>query len=246
MLKINNLKVNALDKEILKGIDLSIKENEIHVIMGKNGSGKSTLASSIMGDPKYNITDGTMTFFDEDLITMEVDERSKKGIFLGMQYPSELEGISNIQFLKNAINARLDDNNKIKLFDFYKEIENTTKILNVNEDYTKRFVNVGFSGGEKKKNEIFQMLLLKPKLIILDEIDSGLDVDATKVVGGAVKKYYEDSKDVSILIITHHNKILDYIKPDYVHIMEDGKIVKTGDLSLALKLEKEGFNKVNS
>jgi Fe-S cluster assembly ATP-binding protein len=208
--------------------------------MGKNGTGKSTLASTLMGDPKYTVTDGSIIFNDEDLLSMKVDERSRKGIFLAMQYPSELDGVTNIQFLKNAINARRDKDNQIKLFDFYREVEETSNKLKMKDDYAKRYTNVGFSGGEKKKNEIFQMLMLKPKLVILDEIDSGLDIDAIRIVGETVKNYFEEN-DASILIITHHSKILDYIKPDFVHIMENGKIVKTGDYSLALELEKTGY-----
>ena len=242
-LEINNLNVFANDVEILKGINLDIKSGEIHVIMGPNGNGKSTLASTIMGDPKYRVTEGKLLYNNKDLLSMKVDERARAGIFLAMQYPSELSGVNNLQLLKTAINARREDNDQIKLFDFYKDVEKVSKELKVKDNYAERFVNVGFSGGEKKKNEIFQMLLLKPKLIILDEIDSGLDIDSVKLIGESIMNYYNQFKeDVSIIIITHYPRILEYIKTDYVHIMKDGKIIKTGDASLAFHIEEVGYS----
>lgn len=242
LLKIDNLHANAADKEILKGVNLEVRPGEIHVIMGPNGTGKSTLASVIMGDYKYNVTAGNIIFENKDLLKMKVDERARAGIFLAMQYPSELEGVKSLQFLKTAINAHRDSNNPIKIFDFYKLVEKTSEDLKMKSDYAERFLNVGFSGGEKKKNEIFQMLLLKPKLIILDEIDSGLDIDAIKIVGENVSNYFNEFKDkVGIIIVTHYPRLLEYIKPTFVHIMKDGKIIKTGDEDLAYKLEVSGY-----
>lgn len=239
MLEIKNLKVKTDNKEILSDISLKINNKEIHAIMGKNGIGKSTLANTLMGDPRYEIVNGSIFFYNEDLLKMTVDERARKGMFLAMQYPNELEGISNIDFIKNALNSR--NKNSIKTLDLYKLIEDTKDKLLLKEDYTKRDVNVGFSGGEKKKNEIAQILLFKPKLIILDEIDSGLDVDAIKIVGKALKDYYEANDDVSFLIITHHTNILKYLKPTHVHVIDNGRIIQSGDNSLALKIEKEGY-----
>ncbi len=243
LLKIDNLHAGVEDKKILKGLNLEIKPSEIHVIMGPNGTGKSTLSSVIMGDPKYKVTDGSISFENEDLLKMKVDERARKGVFLAMQYPSELVGVNNIQFLKTAINARRESDNPIKLLDFYKLVNNAKEKLKMKDDYAERFVNVGFSGGEKKKNEIFQMLLLEPKLIILDEIDSGLDIDAIKIVGENIMDYYNKHKDTTgILIITHYPRLLEYIKPDFVHIMIDGHIVKSGNSNLVDVVEKKGYD----
>ena len=239
MLEIKNLKVITDNKEILHDISLKIEKKEIHAIMGKNGIGKSTLANTLMGDPRYEVKSGTMSFNNEDILKMTVDERARKGMFLAMQYPNELDGISNVDFIKNAINSRNKD--KIKTIDLYKIIEDTKDKLLLKDDYYKRDVNVGFSGGEKKKNEIAQILLLKPKLIILDEIDSGLDVDALKIVGKALKEYYDSNNDVSFLIITHHTNILKYLKPTHVHVIDDGRITQSGDNVLAEKIEKEGY-----
>ncbi len=243
MLEIDNLKANVADKEILKGVNLEIKPGEIHVIMGTNGAGKSTLASVIMGNPKYKVTSGKINFNEQDLLEMKVDERARAGVFLAMQYPSELSGISNVQFLKSAINAKRNKNDQIKLLDFYRKFKEKTSEMQISDDYTNRSVNEGYSGGEKKKNEIFQMLMLEPKLIILDEIDSGLDIDAIKIVGSNVTKYFnEHSNDTAVLIITHYPRILEYIRPDYVHVLHNGKIIKTGGYELAMKLEKKGYD----
>ncbi len=239
MLDIKNIKVITDEKEILNNFSLKIENKEIHALMGKNGIGKSTLANALMGDPRYEIKEGTISFFNEDLLKMTVDQRAKKGMFLAMQYPSELDGISNLDFIKNAINSR--NTNKINTLDLYKTIEDSKDKLLLKDDFIKRNVNVGFSGGEKKKNEIAQILMLKPKLIILDEIDSGLDVDAVKLVGKTLKDYYDSNDQVSFLIITHHTNILKYLKPTHVHILDQGMITQTGDNSLAEKIEKEGY-----
>lgn len=238
MLEIKNLKVKTDGKEILSDINLNIKNKEIHAVMGKNGIGKSTLANTIMGDPRYEVMDGSISFLNEDLLKMKVDERARAGIFLSMQYPNELDGISNVDFIKNALNSRSKE--KVKPIEVYKLIEDAKDKLLLKEDYSKRDVNVGFSGGEKKKNEIAQILMFKPKLVILDEIDSGLDVDAIKIVGKTLKEYY-DNNDVSFLIITHHTNILKYLKPTHVHIIDGGRIIKSGDSSLANTIEKEGY-----
>ncbi|MDD2518427.1 MAG: Fe-S cluster assembly ATPase SufC [Bacilli bacterium] len=242
-LNINNLKASVNDKEILKGINLEIKPGEIHVIMGTNGAGKSTLASVIMGNPKYEVTEGSIVFNDQNLLDMKVDERARAGVFLAMQYPSELSGVSNVQFLKSAINSKREKDNQIKLLDFYRLFKEKSAEMKISEDYSNRYVNEGYSGGEKKKNEIFQMLMLEPKLIMLDEIDSGLDIDAIKTVGENVTKYFNNhTNDTSVLIITHYPRILEYVKPDYVHVLHNGKIIKTGNYELALKLENEGYD----
>ncbi|MDD4831836.1 MAG: Fe-S cluster assembly ATPase SufC [Bacilli bacterium] len=239
MLTIKNLKVKTDGKEILNNISLNINNKEIHAVMGKNGIGKSTLANTLMGDPRYEILNGSIYFNNEDLTKMTVDERARKGMFLAMQYPNELDGISNLDFIKNAINSR--NKEKINTIELYKLIENTKDKLNLKDDYIKRDVNVGFSGGEKKKNEIAQILMFKPKLIILDEIDSGLDVDAVKTVGKTLKEYYENNDEISFLIITHHTNILKYLKPTHVHVIDNGRITQSGDNSLAEKIEKEGY-----
>ncbi|MFA5603583.1 MAG: Fe-S cluster assembly ATPase SufC [Bacilli bacterium] len=242
-LNINNLKAKVNDKEILKGIDLQIKPGEIHVIMGTNGAGKSTLASVIMGNPKYEVTEGSVIFNDQNLLDMKVDERARAGIFLAMQYPSELSGVSNVQFLKSAINSKREKDNQIKLLDFYRLFKEKSTDMKISEDNSSRYVNEGYSGGEKKKNEIFQMLMLEPKIIILDEIDSGLDIDAIKIVGENVMKYFnEHTNGTSVLIITHYPRLLEYIKPDFVHVLHNGKIIETGNYELALRLENEGYD----
>ena len=244
-LKIENLQVKVPEKEILKGINLNINRGEVHVIMGPNGNGKSTLASSLMGDPRFEITGGQVTFKDEDLLEMSVDKRALSGIFLAMQYPSELTGVTNTQFIKSALSSKRGDNNRMRLTELYKKINLCASELELDKQFPERFVNVGFSGGEKKRNEIFQMLALEPDFIMLDEIDSGLDIDAIRIVGNAVMKYFNENKErVSIMIITHYPRILEYIKPDFVHILKDGKIVKTGDASLANSLETSGYSEV--
>jgi len=244
MLNVKNLNVSINEKEILKNFNLDINEGEIHVIMGPNGVGKSTLSKVLIGDSNYKITSGDINFYNEDLQRLTVDERSRKGIFVAYQLPQEIEGVNNIDFLKTAVMAR--NEKPINLFKFAKDIENLSNDLKLKENMLYRNINSGFSGGEKKKNEILQMRLLQPKLVILDEIDSGLDVDSLKVVCDNVIKYLEEMPKTSVIIITHYPRILEYIKPDYVHIMKNGNIVETGDYSLALTIEKEGFENIGT
>lgn len=241
MLKINNLEVATDNKIILKDFNLIINDGEIHTIMGPNGVGKSTLSRVIMGDPNYKVLNGEMTFNGDNLMVLSTDERAKKGIFLAMQYPMEIEGVSNQDFLRTAIGSV--NNKRIGLYDFILKCEKGAEELSMNKDLIHRSLNVGFSGGEKKKNEVLQIKLLTPKFIILDELDSGLDVDSLRIVGENIKKYKEENPNTSILIITHHPKILEYLKPDFVHVMSKGKILETGDYYLANDIEKNGYNK---
>ena len=240
MLKINNLKVTTSDKVILNNFNLIINDGEIHAIMGQNGVGKSTLSRVIMGDANYKVINGEIIFNGDNLNVLSTDERAKKGIFLAMQYPMEIEGVSNQDFLRTAIGSI--NNKRIGLYDFILKCEKGAEELSMNKDLIHRSLNVGFSGGEKKKNEVLQIKLLTPKFIILDELDSGLDIDSLRIVGENIKKYKDEYPNTSIMIITHHPKILEYLNPDFVHIMSNGKIVKTGDYSLAFDIEKNGYN----
>lgn len=242
-LKIENLTVKAGEKTILKDFNLEIKAGEIHAIMGPNGTGKSTLTKVIMGDTNYEVTSGKIIYDGINIIKMPVNERAKMGIFLGMQMPVEIEGVSNADFLRSALRAKEGDN--FKLLPFIREVESYTEKLHMNKEMIHRGVNAGFSGGERKKNEILQMNILKPDVVLLDEIDSGLDVDSLKLVGEAVMDYYNERKP-AILLVTHYQRLLDYIKPDYIHIMKDGHIACSGDKSLALKIEQEGYDKVGN
>ncbi len=237
LLKINHLRTVIEDKEILKGIDLEVNAGEIHVIMGPNGAGKSTLAYTLMGHPNYKVTEGSVLIEGEELLEMKVDERAKKGVFLSFQYPEEIPGITVENFLRTAKNAVSD--RKQSILAFKKVLSSKMEELGIDESYASRYLNEGFSGGEKKKNEILQMKVLAPKVAILDETDSGLDVDAIRIVAQGVNQF--SSNQNAIIIITHYNKLLDYIKPDYVHILKDGKIIKTGDVSLAKTIDAEGF-----
>ncbi|PWW01143.1 Fe-S cluster assembly ATP-binding protein [Paenibacillus cellulosilyticus] len=237
---INDLKASVEGKEILKGINLEIKGGEIHAIMGPNGTGKSTLASALMGHPKYEVTDGTAHLNGEDILEMEVDERARAGMFLAMQYPSEITGVTNADFLRSAINARREEGNEISLIKFIRQMEGKMKELEMNPEFAHRYLNEGFSGGEKKRNEILQMMLLDPKLVILDEIDSGLDIDALRIVSNGVNAMR--SEDRGFLVITHYQRLLNYIKPDFVHVMMQGRIVKSGGPELAERLENEGYD----
>ena len=243
ILKIENLTVKAVDdgKIILKDFNLEIKSGEIHAIMGPNGTGKSTLTKVLMGDGNYKIVKGKILYNGENINKMPVNERAKLGIFLGMQMPMTIEGVTNADFLRSAIRSKEGD--KFKLLPFIKEVDGLIKKLKMDPDMLNRGVNDGFSGGERKKNEILQMYVLKPSVVLLDEIDSGLDVDSLKIVGESVMDYYNDKKP-AVLLVTHYQRLLDYIKPDYIHIMSEGKIVLSGDDSLAKLIEDEGYEKV--
>ncbi|MCL2558909.1 MAG: Fe-S cluster assembly ATPase SufC [Turicibacter sp.] len=241
VLKINDLKASVEDKVILTGVDLEVKGGEIHAIMGPNGTGKSTLSQVVMGHPKYEVLGGEVTMNGEEVLEMEVDERAHAGLFLAMQYPSEIPGVTNSDFLRMSKKARLKEGEKDQsLMKFIRELDATIETLNMNPDMAHRYLNEGFSGGEKKRNEILQMLMLKPEIAILDEIDSGLDVDALRIVGEAVNSMR--SEDFGCLIITHYQRVLDYIKPDFVHVMMQGRIVKSGDISLMEKIDAEGYD----
>lgn len=240
LLEINNLNTIAQDdnnKHILKGLNLDINEGEIHVIMGPNGGGKSTLANTIFASPKYVVTDGTIIFNGEDITNLRTDEIARKGIFMSFQTPEEIPGVSLAQFLKTTKQSITGTHTNVMTF--YKEVDNNMKELDMNSSYTSREFNVGFSGGEKKKNEILQMLLYNPKLAILDETDSGLDVDAIRIVSKGINLYKNDNN--AVLIITHSTKILESLKVDKVHILVDGKIVASGDGKLAYEIEKNGY-----
>ena len=239
MLKINNLHTIAVDdnKEILKGLNLEINKGEVHVIMGPNGSGKTTLSNTILNNPRYKITDGEIIFDGEKINNLKTDEIAKKGIFMSFQTPEEVPGIKVSEFLKTAKNSISGE--RVNLFKFATELEEIQEKLHMNKDYMNRQLNVGFSGGEKKKNEILQLLTLNPKLAILDETDSGLDVDAINIVSEGIKLFKND--DNAVLIITHGTKILKSLDVDYVHILVNGKIVKTGDSSLAKEIEENGY-----
>ncbi len=241
MLSIKNIDVLVEKKSVLKNFSLDIDKGSIHVIMGPNGVGKSTLSRVIMGDNNYKIENGSITFNGKDITNMSTDMRSRLGIFLAMQYPLEIDGVSNQDFLRTAMSSHQEKN--VGLYDFIVNCEKAVEELKMDKNLIHRSLNVGFSGGEKKKNEVLQIKLLKPKFIILDEIDSGLDVDSLKIVANNIVKYKEENKDTAILIITHLTKILEYIKPDYVHVLGDGHILKTGDYSLALDIEKDGYKK---
>ena len=238
-LEIIDLHVSIEDKQILKGVNLVMNTGEIHAIMGPNGTGKSTLSQAIMGHPSYTITKGQVLLDGEDVTEMEVDERARAGLFLAMQYPSEIAGITNAEFMRAAINARRPEDDKISVMNFIKKLDEKMEILNMPEEMAERYLNEGFSGGEKKRNEILQLMMIEPKFAILDEIDSGLDIDALKVVSKGVNLM--SGPDFGVLIITHYQRLLKYVHPTFVHVMMDGRIVKSGDASLAKRLEAEGY-----
>ena len=242
MLEIKNIsvKVKDSDKQILNGLSLNINDGEVHAIMGPNGTGKSTLSKVIMGNYKYELMGGDILFNGDLLNNLPVNERAKKGIFLAMQDPTVVDGVTNSEFLKTA-NREITGEN-IDYFKFLDEVNKSIEDLEFDKDMLYRHLNKGLSGSEKKKNEVLQIKMLKPKLIILDEIDSGLDVDSLRIVCENINKYREENKNISILIITHYPRILEYIKPDYVHIMNNGKIVKTGNMDLAFDTEKHGYH----
>lgn len=237
---IKDLHAEVDGKEILKGVDLEITGGETHAIMGPNGTGKSTLASVIMGHPRYTVTQGSITLDGQDVLEMEVDERARAGLFLGMQHPAEVPGVTNSDFIKTAINAKMEAGKSVSLFQFIRELDKAVSDLRMEEDLPHRYLNEGFSGGEKKRNEVLQMKMLKPAIAILDEIDSGLDVDALKVVGENVTAM--KSPDLGLLLITHYQRLLEYITADKVHVMMKGRIVKSGDMDLIKKIDTEGYD----
>ena len=239
ILEIKDLHVKAGEKEILKGIDLVVKNGEIHAIMGPNGNGKSTLLQTIMGNPNYSVTKGSILYNGEDVLKMSVDERSKKGLFLALQYPQEIAGVTNSDFLRAAMNAR--NEKPISIFKFIKEIDVGIKALKMKDDLAHRFVNDGFSGGEKKRNEILQMMMLKPSIAMLDEIDSGLDVDAIKLVSDAILKLKEET-NLGLLVVSHYERFFTSIKPTHSHVIVDGRIVVEGDSELVLKIDNDGYD----
>ncbi|ATD30912.1 Fe-S cluster assembly ATPase SufC [Macrococcus epidermidis] len=240
VLEIKDLHVSIEGKEILKGVNLTIKQNEVHAIMGPNGTGKSTLSAAIMGHPKYEVTQGEVLLDGENVLEMEVDERAQAGLFLAMQYPSEISGVTNADFLRSAINAKREEGNEINLMQFIKKLDKNMEFLEMDLDMAQRYLNEGFSGGEKKRNEILQLMMLEPKFAILDEIDSGLDIDALKVVSKGINEMR--GENFGCLIITHYQRLLNYITPDFVHVMMQGKVVKSGGEELAKRLEAEGYD----
>ena len=245
MLSIKNLVVSLKneDKKILDGLSLEVGNGEVHAIMGPNGTGKSTLSKAIMGHFLFEVNDGEILFNGIKINDLSVDERAKLGIFLAMQDPTVVEGVTNSEFLKSAYEEQTGKH--IDYFKFINDVNKSLDDLKFSRDMIHRHVNAGFSGGEKKKNEVLQLKLLKPKFIILDELDSGLDVDSLRIVCDNINSYLEENKDTSVLIITHYPRILDYIKPNYVHVIKGGTIVKTGDISLADTIEKNGYDGIN-
>ncbi len=242
VLEIKELHVSIEDKEILKGVNLTLKTGEIAAIMGPNGTGKSTLSAAIMGNPNYEVTQGEILLDGENILELEVDERARLGLFLAMQYPSEIPGITNAEFIRAAMNAGKEDDDKISVMDFITKLDEKMEFLGMKEEMAERYLNEGFSGGEKKRNEILQLLMLEPKFALLDEIDSGLDIDALKIVSKGVNAMRGDN--FGAMIITHYQRLLNYITPDVVHIMMDGRVVLSGDAELAARLEKEGYAKI--
>ncbi|HCQ1911756.1 TPA: Fe-S cluster assembly ATPase SufC [Staphylococcus aureus] len=238
-LEIKDLHVSIEDKEILKGVNLTINTDEIHAIMGPNGTGKSTLSSAIMGHPSYEVTKGEVLLDGVNILELEVDERAKAGLFLAMQYPSEITGVTNADFMRSAINAKREEGQEINLMQFIKKLDKNMDFLDIDKDMAQRYLNEGFSGGEKKRNEILQLMMLEPKFAILDEIDSGLDIDALKVVSKGINQMC--GENFGALMITHYQRLLNYITPDKVHVMYAGKVVKSGGPELAKRLEEEGY-----
>ncbi len=241
-LEVKDLEVSVEDEDIVKGVNLEVEKGEIHAIMGPNGSGKSTLCKSLMGNPVYSIDNGTVLLDGEDITHEETDERAREGLFLGFQYPSEISGISVAEFLKEAINAQREERGEEPMpqSEFNDKLREKLELLDMDEEYARRYLNDGFSGGEKKRTEILQMAVLEPKYAILDEIDSGLDIDALKVVAKGIRDLADE--DQGILMITHYQRILDYVEPDRVHVMINGEIVESGGPELAHRLEDEGYD----
>ena len=245
LVEIKDLECKIGDQEILKGVNLQVNKGEVHAIMGPNGSGKSTLSSVLAGNDNYEITEGSISFLGEDITEMSPEERSWKGMFLAFQYPIEIPGVSNINFLRTALNERnkFFGDDPIPAKDFLKMVAEKSGLVGLDNRLKNRSVNEGFSGGEKKRNEIFQMAMLEPKLAILDETDSGLDIDALKIISKGIKTFMNEDK--AIILITHYQRLLDYVKPNFIHVMKDGKIIKTGSAELARELEKKGYEWVN-
>jgi len=243
ILQIKNLRAKVADEnlEILRGVDLDVPAGQVHAVMGPNGSGKSTLAKVIAGHPEYEVTKGNVFFKGVDILEMEPDERSKAGLFLAFQYPVEIPGVSIANFLRTAKQAHLPEGEELDLFDFQDELLDRMKLLEMDPTFAERPVNDGFSGGEKKRNEILQMAMLKPEMAVMDETDSGLDIDALQVVANGVNTLKEEHPGMSVLLITHYQRLLNYIKPDVVHVIVDGKIAESGGPEVALKLEEEGY-----
>ncbi|MCY0877735.1 MAG: Fe-S cluster assembly ATPase SufC [Firmicutes bacterium] len=244
VLEVSDLHIAVEGKEILRGLTLTVKGGEIHAIMGPNGTGKTSLAQTLMGHPRYQVTGGSVRLDGQDLVAMRPDERARAGLFLAMQYPSEISGVTTANFLRAAINARRGEGNQISLKEFRDQLDQVMKFLEMDPKFANRYLNEGFSGGEKKRNEILQMLMLKPRIAILDEIDSGLDIDAIKIVAKGVNSL--KGPEFGALIITHYQRILDYVRPDFVHIMVDGQIVKSGGPELAEELDRKGYDWVRS
>jgi Fe-S cluster assembly ATP-binding protein len=242
MLEIKNLHVAVNGKEILKGLDLTVRKGEVHAIMGPNGSGKSTLSSVLVGNPAFEVMEGTITFLGKDLFALSAEDRSREGIFLSFQYPVEIPGVSMVNFMRAAVNAHRAYNGQppLSATDFLKLMREKREIVELDNKLTSRSVNEGFSGGEKKRNEIFQMAMLNPRLAILDETDSGLDIDALRIVAHGVNKL--KTPDNAVIVITHYQRLLDYVKPDVVHVLYRGRIVKTAGPELALELEEKGYD----
>ena len=244
ILRISDLRAKVADEDlpILKGVDLELGRGDIHAIMGPNGSGKSTLAKVLAGHPGYEVTGGEVTYRGDSILDLEPDERSLAGIFLAFQYPVEIPGVSIANFLRTALQARLQGDEELDLFDFQDELIDRLELLDMETSFAERPVNDGFSGGEKKRNEILQMAVLRPTLALMDETDSGLDIDALKIVSNGVNKLREENPDMTVLLITHYQRLLDYIHPDAVHVMVDGKIVRSGGPEVALELEDQGYS----
>ncbi|KAA3660838.1 MAG: Fe-S cluster assembly ATPase SufC [Calditrichaeota bacterium] len=242
MISIKNLHASVEGTEILRGIDLEVKPGEVHAVMGPNGSGKSTLANILAGREEYEVTEGSVTYLEHDLLDMDPEERAREGLFLAFQYPVEIPGVSNANFLKTAVNAIREHRGEeaIDAMDFLKLVKERLQLVEMDQKFLQRSVNVSFSGGEKKRNEIFQMAVLEPKLGILDETDSGLDIDALKIVANGVNKLRNPER--SFIVVTHYQRLLDYIVPDFVHVLANGKIIKSGDAELAHYLEKNGYD----
>ena len=241
-LRIKDLHVSIEEKEILSGLNLTINTGEIHAVMGPNGTGKSTLAATLMGHPSFEVTSGEIWLDDLNVLEMEVDERARAGLFLAVQYPSEIAGVTNAGFIRAAINAQRPEDDKMGVRDFIEKLDEKMAMLDMQEEMAERYLNEGFSCGEKKRNEILQMMMIEPKIAILDEIDSGLDIDALEVVSKGINAMR--SNDFGSLIITHYQRLLNYVEPDFVHIMMGGRIVKSGGAELAMQLEKEGYKNI--